>query len=109
METRKPEINIERGEENNTVRVSGELTYYHMSELRDFLRIGLERDPSKNFVFDLAECTFVDSGCMGLMVEFKMELEKRGSDMSIINVSILVEEAMKRIGMDSIVSIKRKK
>lgn len=108
MGTGRPEIQIDRDKKGNVVRVRGELTYYYMGELRDLLKTGLERDPRRNFVFDLEDCTFVDSGCMGIMVEFKKELDKRGGDMKIINVAGYVEEAMKRIGMGTIVPIVRK-
>ena len=109
METRKPEIKIDGSARGSVVKVRGELTFYYMGDLRDMLKTNLERAAEKkNFVFDLEDCTFVDSGCMGLMVEFKKELDKRGGDMRIINVSRYVEESMRRIGMGSIVPIMRK-
>lgn len=92
------------------VRVDGELTYVHLKEIRNALKGLLPLYNDKlSYVFDLSECDFVDSGCMGLLVEFKKELDKKDSEMKIINTQRPVEEAMKRIGMGKIISITGKK
>lgn len=89
-----------------SITVEGELTYLHQREIRNSLKklLPILRE-KRSFIFDFTNCGFVDSGCMGLLVEFKKEIDKKDSEMKLINVQRTVEEAMKRIGMGKIISI----
>lgn len=101
-----PVFKAKTSELETSITVEGELTYLHLREIRNSLKKLLPVvKEKKSFIFDFAECGFVDSGCMGLLVEFKKELDKRDSEMKIINVQRTVEEAMKRIGMGKIINI----
>mgnify|MGYP006287508935 CR=1 FL=1 len=106
MEENSPRFSfVENGNEKRIV-VSGELSYYHLGAFRDALRYYLDREQCPlNFILDLHQCDFVDSGCLGMIAEFKKEVDRRGCSLRIENVSPHVSEAMRRIRLHTIIDI----
>jgi anti-anti-sigma factor len=93
-----------------TIRVEGEFTYEHTGTFRTLVKklIG-ECDCAPKIKLDLADCPFVDSGCMGAMAQVHKELNSKGGELLIVNAKPAVAEAMRRIRLDTIIPVKGKK
>jgi len=106
MQDNSPHFIVEEHDGEKRIRVVGELNYYHFAEFKDTLRHHLEaKSCPLSFVLDMEECPFIDSGCLGMIAEFKKEVDRRGCSLRIENVNDHVGEAMRRIRLDTIITI----
>ena len=91
------------------VSISGDFTYEHTSEFKTLLKGLTGGRKARKIDLDLAECGFVDSGCMGAMAQAQKELSARGGGLLIVNPQPEVLKAMRRIRLDAVIPIKGKK
>jgi anti-anti-sigma factor len=100
----------EKAKDGIAIYVEGEFTYENTGAFRTLVKklITGHAGPVK-IKLDLANCPFVDSGCMGAMAQVHKELKSRGGELLIVNANHAVLEAMRRIRLDSIISVKGKK
>jgi anti-anti-sigma factor len=107
---KKTHFRSEREKDFVTIHVEGDFTYEHTGTFRMLVKkmIG-DCDCAPKIKLDLADCPFVDSGCMGAMAQTHKELNARGGELRIVNASPAVMEAMRRIRLDTIIPVKVKK
>ena len=88
------------------ISVSGEFTYEATGEFKSLVKIMSEGRAARRISLNLAECGFVDSGCMGAMAQAHKELSARGGVLLIVNPQPEVLKAMRRIRLDVVIPIK---
>ncbi len=91
----------------DTVRVRGDFTYERTGEFLSLIRkLAGASGKAPKIRLDLADCPFVDSGCMGAMAQAQKELTARGGEMRIVNAQPQVLESMRRIRLDAVLSVR---
>lgn len=94
----------------DTVFVRGDFTYERTGEFLSLIRkLAGGRGKAPKIRVDLADCPFVDSGCMGAMAQAQKELIARGGEMRVVNAQPQVLEAMRRIRLDAVLPVRGKK
>ncbi|MFA6450228.1 MAG: STAS domain-containing protein [bacterium] len=93
-----------------TIYVDGDFTYEHTGAFKTQVKkLIAECECVPKIRLDLADCSFVDSGCMGVMAHVQKELNSKGGELRVVNAAPLVLEAMRRIRLDAILPIRGKK
>jgi anti-anti-sigma factor len=93
----------------SVISVSGEFTYEDTGEFKSIVKIMSDGRAARRISLDLAECGFVDSGCMGAMAQAQKELSARGGGLLIVNPQPEVLKAMCRIRLDVVIPIEGKR
>ena len=75
------------------VRYHGEMTFFFLSELENFLRSKIAQKRHK-FIFDLTDTTWIDSMGLGLMAMIVKVSLLNGKKVGIVNPSDMVKNAL---------------
>lgn len=110
MATKQPNFSFEREDGAAVISIEGDFTYDYIADFNRLARDLLTgAEAPKRFTIDMDRCGFVDSGCMGAMASLQSRLAAAGGSLRVINASSVVKQTMKRIRLDSIISITGKK
>ena len=110
MTAEKPAVfRTEKAKDTVTIHIGGEFTFERTGAFKTMIKklIG-ECGCAPKIKLDLADCAFVDSGCMGAMAQAQKELSSRGGGLLIVNAQPPVLEAMRRIRLNAIIPVRGK-
>jgi len=88
--------------ESVVVRVTGELDLATVPQLE---RVLGERPEGRGLVIDLAECTFVDSACVRMLVGVARETEEAGGKAAIVASEPGVLRVLEITALDTLVPV----
>jgi anti-sigma B factor antagonist len=77
------------------VRLHGDATLTETDSLRDALSPALEAEPPC-VVLDLSDLEFINSMGLGVLVEFRQELTRRGGQMRLAGATEAIAEMLRR-------------
>jgi anti-sigma B factor antagonist len=86
------------------IKVRGKGSFQNSPALKEFARQMLERG-HRNFVFDLGECTVMDSTFMGTLAGMALRLREFGGTLLVCNVNERNFELLRNLGLNNLFRI----
>lgn len=97
------------GDDIMIVRVKGRGCMSNSAELYKSAQKIREQHPNVHIIFDLENCTTVDSSFMGTMVALSQEQKKTDSQyVTVLNLQKRVREVLENTGFNNILDIRKK-
>jgi anti-sigma B factor antagonist len=93
-------IRVQRGGDRTTVKLSGELDFAGVGELR---RVLLEEAalPGHHVEVDMADVTFIDSMGLSLLLQAKYQVEANGGIMSLTLITDRVRRVLELANLEA--------
>lgn len=95
---------VDRGEDVRIFRLTGKCTLYNTNPLKDAVDAAL-KDGRIRIVFDLAECEFMDSAGMGVLVSCKFKASKQNGAFAICNVPAEILSTIRLARLDRVITV----
>ncbi len=96
-------LNFETINQNLIVRLDGELDHHTAEEIRQKVDKEIDKNNSKNIIFDLSNMNFMDSSGIGVVIGRYKKVSKLGGQAAVVNVNSRIDRIFKMSGLFNIV------